>query len=340
MTKSARPVSRRPVLRHYVLGVDSGSSKTVALVAGCDGHIVGAGRGGPGDIYEGEAAAFDAVRTAVGAALAEAGLTKEALQGSVFSMSGADWPEDFALIRATLERDGFAHVRVVNDAIGALYAGLPRGFGVTVACGTGAATGSRGPGGEWHSSWWQGPGGGGDLSIQTLRAVCRAELGIDPPTSLTKGVLGVLGLPTVEAALYEFTKRDRAPTARLTRLTRVLLGEAEAGDATARGIVETHGRALGDYALAAARRVGLGPESQPYSLVLAGGVLRHPSSALKDALVNRVLKEHSLAEVVKSRFEPAVGALIIALQESGVEVDAPLLDTLTATSPPEVLFET
>ena len=209
MAESAHPVSRLPVLRRYVLGIDSGSSKTVALVAGCDGRIVGAGRGGPGDIYEGEAAAFDAVRTAVGAALAEAGLTKETLQRSVFSMSGADWPEDFALIRATLEGDGFAHVRVVNDAIGALYAGLPRGFGVTVACGTGAATGSRGPAGEWHSSWWQGPGGGFELSTQTLRAMCRAELGIDPPTSLTKGVLGVLGLPTVEAALYEFTKRDR-----------------------------------------------------------------------------------------------------------------------------------
>ncbi len=322
----------------YVLGVDSGSSKTVALVAECNGRIVGAGRGGSGDIYEGEAAAFAEVRRAVSAALEEAGLTREALLKSVFSMSGADWPEDFALIRATLEGDGFAHVRVVNDAIGALYAGLPRGFGVMVACGTGAATGSRGPAGEWHSSWWQGPGGGGDLSVQTLRAVCRAELGIDPPTSLTERVLEVLELPTVEAALYEFTKRDKAPTARLTRLTRVLLSEAEAGDATAHGIVEAHGRALGDYALAAARRVGLG--AQPYSLVLAGGVLRHPSSVLKDALVNRVSERHALVRVVKSRFEPAIGALIIAFQEAGIVVDAPLLDTLTATSPPEVLFET
>ena len=229
---------------------------------------------------------------------------------------------------------------MVNDAVGALYAGLPRGFGVMVACGTGAATGSRGPAGEWHSSWWQGPGGGGDLSVQTLRAVCRAELGIDPPTSLTEGVLGVLGYPPSKPPSTSLRGATRPPTARLTRLTRVLLNEAEAGDATARGLVETHGRALGDYALAAARRVGLESLETPYSLVLAGGVLRHPSSVLKDALVNRVLEEHSLAEVVKSSFEPAVGALIIAFQEAEVDVDAPLLDALTATSPPEVLFET
>ena len=30
----------------YVLGVDGGNSKTVALIARCDGTIVGAGRGG------------------------------------------------------------------------------------------------------------------------------------------------------------------------------------------------------------------------------------------------------------------------------------------------------
>ena len=34
-----------------VLGVDAGNSKTVALVAGPDGEVLGAGRGGPGDIY-------------------------------------------------------------------------------------------------------------------------------------------------------------------------------------------------------------------------------------------------------------------------------------------------
>ena len=35
----------------YVLGVDGGNTKTIALVAALDGTILGAGRGGCGDIY-------------------------------------------------------------------------------------------------------------------------------------------------------------------------------------------------------------------------------------------------------------------------------------------------
>ena len=36
---------------HFVLGVDGGNTKTIALVASLNGAILGAGRGGCGDIY-------------------------------------------------------------------------------------------------------------------------------------------------------------------------------------------------------------------------------------------------------------------------------------------------
>ena len=54
------------------------------------------------------------------------------------------------------------------------------------------------------------------------------------------------------------------------RLAPLVLDEAEAGDRVATAIVEGFGRQLGLHAVAAARRVGLGPE--PFPLVLAGGV--------------------------------------------------------------------
>ena len=331
----------RHVVRHverYVLGVDGGSSKTVALVASLDGCVVGAGRGGPGDIYEGEAAAFGAVRTAVGAALGEAGLDRPPTH-SVFGMSGADWPEDFGLIRATLHADGLTPLRVVNDAVGALYAGLPNGPGVVVACGTGAATGARGVKGElWHSSFWQEAQGGFELSVKTLRAVFRAQLGIGPPTALTESVLAVLGVPDVEAALHLTTARARPHPSRWSGLTRTLLSEADEGDAVARGIVTAHARALGDTALAAARQVGI--EAQPFSLVLTGGVFRHPSALLTDALVARVQEDTPTVRILRSQLEPVFGALIIALQAVGVATDEAVLANLKSSSPPEGFFST
>lgn len=248
----------------FVLGVDGGSSKTVALIASLDGCVVGIGRSGLGDIYDGVEAAFSAVRTAVRAALSEAGLHGFPIY-SVFSMSGADWPEDFELISDTLREDGLTPMRVVNNAIGALYAGLPNGSGVAIACGTGAATGARGTDGKlWHSSFWQDTQGGYELSVRTLQAMFRAHLGVGPPTSLTQPVLTILGVPDVEAALHLYTARAKPHPARWAGLTRTLLDEADKGDAVSQQIVTSHAHALRDYALAAARQVEI--NTQPFNL--------------------------------------------------------------------------
>jgi N-acetylglucosamine kinase-like BadF-type ATPase len=46
-----------------------------------------------------------------------------------------------------------------------------------------------------------------DLSKKALRAVYRAELGIDAPTGLTSAVLDFFGLEQVEAVLHRVTAR-------------------------------------------------------------------------------------------------------------------------------------
>src|SRR2546430_13607750 len=142
----------------YVLGVDGGTTKTVALVARLDGTIVGAGRGGCANIYAacGADAALSAVEDAVRAALSAAGVPAGALLAGAFSMSGADWPEDTVYLREAMARRGYGRrVVVVNDALGALRAGSPDGTGVAVVCGTGAAIGARAPDGRaWHSGFW------------------------------------------------------------------------------------------------------------------------------------------------------------------------------------------
>jgi N-acetylglucosamine kinase-like BadF-type ATPase len=134
-----------------ILGVDAGNSKTVALVAGPDGAVLGAGRGGPGDIYgaAGEAAALAEIERAIEAALRDAGVDPAAIDAAGFSMAGADWPEDFALLEAAMAERGYGRRRtIVNDAIGALWAAIPDGVGLVIACGTGAAIGARGAAGR------------------------------------------------------------------------------------------------------------------------------------------------------------------------------------------------
>ena len=336
----------------YVLGVDAGNTKTIALVAGHNGAILGAGRGGCGDIYDttrvyGDrspaavaAAALGSVEDAVRAALSAAAVEPAEVGAGAFNMAGADWPEDYDFLRAAMERRGFGRrIVVVHDSLGALRGGAPDGIGTAVVCGTGAAIGARGRDGRaWHTSFWQESQGGHELGKKTLRAVYRAELELDPPTTLTRRVLDTYGQRSVEDVLRLFTAREGAHPRDVARLALVLLDEAGRGDATARRIVREHGQGLGDYAAVAARRVGL--EGTPFTLVLAGGVLREPSSLLMEAIVARVQTTSPEARPVQSRFEPAVGALLLALEEEGVAIDEPLLETLTATLPSPALFET
>lgn len=337
-----------------VLGVDGGNTKTVALVAALDGTILGAGRGGCGDIYnayagtewpDSPAAAVGNIEYAVMSALQAAQVKASDLVTAVFNMAGADWPEDFAYLQAALEARGLGRTIIVqNDALGVLHASPSDGMGsVSVVCGTGAGTGARAPDGRtWHSSFWQEHvQGAGHLGQRTLEAVIRAELGIDPPTSLTPRVLDFFELDTVEAVLHLFTGRESMSleqTRKVRHLTPILLDEAEAGDAAARRIVQKHGWALGEYALAAARHVGI--EGTPFTLVLAGGVLRHPSPLLADAIIASVRTTSPDVRPTRFRFEPVIGVLFTALETAGVVVDDALIERLIPTLPLQELFTT
>ncbi|WP_019010752.1 N-acetylglucosamine kinase [Deinococcus aquatilis] len=327
---------------NLVLGIDGGNTKTIALIADTSGRVLGWGRAGRCNIYVSRSGSLEALETAVLRASQSAGLGD--LEGqtpflaATLSAAGADWPEDFEVMQEELNRWNWAQrAEVVNDAVGALRAGSLEGNGVTVVCGTSAGIAARAPGGPaWHTSYWQEPEGAEELAQQALRAVYRADLGIDPPTSLTARVLAHYGTPNAEALLHSFTRRGRRG-GRLGRLARVLLDEAQAGDPTSLRLVQKHGASLGDYALAAARKVGLAGE---YLLTTSGGVMRHPSPILREALLARVHEQHPGVAWQPSHHEPVFGALLRALELGGVPITPTLFQQLEDTCPDDSLFVT
>jgi N-acetylglucosamine kinase-like BadF-type ATPase len=335
----------------YVLGVDGGNTKTIALVAALDGTIVGAGRGGCGDIYNAPvagtnwpnpaAAAIANIEFAAEIALQAAHITSSELLVGVFSMAGADWPEDFALLNSAMRVRGYGRsISIQNDAMGILHAGVANNVGVSVVCGTGGATGARGPDGRtWHSSFWQDQAqGASQMGLLALEAVVRSELSIDPPTTLKQRFLEYFELESVEEVLHLFTARPQNQSRRIDGVAPFLLDEAAAGDAAAHKIVQEHGCALGEYARVAARKVGI--EGTSFPLVLAGGVLHHPSTLLPDTIIERVQITSPDVRPTRGRFEPVIGALFTALEMADVTIDDALLARLVATIPPSELFAT
>jgi N-acetylglucosamine kinase-like BadF-type ATPase len=92
-----------------VLAVDGGNTKTIALVAGLDGTILGTGRAGCSDIYNADhnraramQIALDNIEDAVMTALRAAGAEPGDLVAGVFGLAGADWPEDFVDLKKAM----------------------------------------------------------------------------------------------------------------------------------------------------------------------------------------------------------------------------------------------
>jgi N-acetylglucosamine kinase-like BadF-type ATPase len=221
----------------------------------------------------------------------------------------------------------------VNDAIGALRAAVPTGPGVVVVCGTGTATGARGPDGTtWHSSFWQETQGAHELGVRALQAIYRAELGIDPPTALTGRILAATREPSVEAVLHHASARGIRDRRDPAILAPVLLDVAAEGDPAARRIVARHGASLGRMAVAAARRVGIALERR-FLVALTGGVVRHASSVLPDAIAAEIRSSAPEVVVVRSDVEPVVGALLLAFDDAGVPAGRFVRDRIAATPP-------
>ena len=277
-----------------VLGVDGGNTKTIAIVATSEGEVLGTGRAGASDMYNAvsEAAAVNEVRVAVTRALESAGVDASDLAIGAFSMAGADWPEDFIFLNDTFRGFGFGRVtHVVNDAIGALRAGTPDGVGVAVVLGTGIAIGARNAQGDiWYTGHWPVATGGAELGNRGLQAVYEGHLGLGPATALEEGVLAFFGVPTAEDVLHRCTMRGFTRSqCDQARLAPIVLDYAAQGDEVALTIVREAGARNARVALFAARTLGL--DQSPFRLVLAGGVLRHPSGLLRRAIRDSVKAE-------------------------------------------------
>jgi N-acetylglucosamine kinase-like BadF-type ATPase len=304
-----------------VLGVDGGNTKTIAVVADEAGRTLGAGLGGRADIYNADTpeTAIETIAGVVGEALDSAGVRAADVAAATFSLAGADWPEDFALLeRALPERLGLRDTPlVVNDALGALRSGAPDWIGVSIVAGTYNAIGARrGDGRVFHLGFWPDGAGGRDISRDARDAVYRAALDMGPPTSLSASAFALYGVEDAIELLHEFTRRGGLDEAEIDRLAPFVLDAADAGDEVAQAIVAEKGRILGAQGRACAAQLDLPLDG--LRVVLSGRVLAHPTERLAAA----AMAELPGAIAVRRPAPPVAGAVLLALDRIGAVVDA------------------
>ena len=252
-------------------------------------------------------------------ALAECGAKPGNLAAAAFSLAGADWPEDFALLRRSLSEQLRLAIQpvVVNDTIGAVRCGTSDGVGVAAVCGTHGTAGGRNAGGEtYHFGFWPDDTGARALASHALTAIWRADLGIGPETTLTARALAWWHAPDALELLHSFTRLEGQRISAYERdvFAEAVLDEADAGDRVAVEIVTPAGARLGSYARICAEKTR---QDGQFPIVLCGGVLRHPSTVLRESILEQVPD----AAPVYPTVEPVAGAVLLAADEIGVRPD-------------------
>jgi N-acetylglucosamine kinase-like BadF-type ATPase len=312
------------VRRAAILAVDGGGSKVDAVLLRRSGEVIAARRvPSRGWAQTGDDGFIAQVGAAVEAVCADAGVVTNdgpVADVGIYCLAGADLPVDVRRISKALRRRGWTARDVLrNDTFAVLRAGTERDWGVAVVCGSGINCTGVAPGGrilrfpalgEWSGDW----GGGHDVGSAALFHAVRAQDGRGSRTSLRRAVPEHFGLrrpSDVTEALY----LGRIEPRRLNELPPIVFGEAVAGDAVARGIVEHQADEVVTMAATAIRRLRMS-ELDP-DVVLGGGLFRSGDDRFFERIEAGLRAAASRARIVRLAAPPVVGAAMLALDEGG-----------------------
>ena len=319
----------------YVLGIDAGGSKTVALVADGNGRIVGEGRGGGANLQtEGELQVEKVLHEVIERAMDG---RPDPLDAVCLGMAGVDRDSDGRVIRDIMRRLGFRqNTLIVNDALIALVAGAGASPGVVVISGTGsiafgvshrglaARAGGWGPTlGDEGSGYW--------IGRRALEAVVRDVDGRGSRTALTERVLEYFSLPKAELLISEIYHQPHGRRA-IAALAPLVDGAREDGDLVAGEIMIDAADELARAAGSVITRLDMRGEQFP--ILLSGGMLKR-SEWLAAEVERRMAEVAPRSDVRLLTEEPVIGAVRLATAAATGRVRVPpYIDSFRTTPHP------
>ena len=356
----------------YVLGIDGGGSRTACLAADETGRLLGYGHGGPVNTnYVLRQEAVASLKRAISTALESAQLRGEQIDTLCMSAPMApdaveEVVEEFGVRRIRRAAEGETPrwaarfwidgcVGVTVDAgTGSIARGWTRDGRQAGAGGWGATLGDEG------SGYW--------ISLQAMMAVLQAHDGRIKETMLADRVLEHFGTSDVLEMVFQVSQglvratdadpigilpdsgsegfelgessvggvllRKRTRNEPLTRyevasLCPVVVEVARQGDWKANQILKEAGYELGRLGVAVITRLGM--ETDQFAVVPFGGVFRAGEPVL-GSFGETVLAVAPGAVIVKPKFEPVVGAVLLALHELGVMISDQVIHAIEQTS--------
>jgi N-acetylglucosamine kinase-like BadF-type ATPase len=319
----------------YFLGIDGGQSHTTALVADARGRILGRGDAGPSNHSRepgGRDRLINSIELSVGKALNQAGLIgRRSVSDFKFAsahlaMTGE--PEyKVDLVKELLRSD---HLVVGHDAPGALSGALAGGEGVIVLAGTGSvACGETIEGGVARvggHGYMFGDEGSAFAIAREAMAVAFRNQDRDEECQLTSALLKHFRRKTVKDIAEDFYAGEMSRD-RLASFAEQVGRLAERNVTAAEEIIDHAACILAEMAVVTAVRLDF--SSRPIHISYGGGVFSNTR------LLARFAAEVSIwlarTRIVKPRFRPDVGALLLAYRQDGKRITPKILENIEQT---------
>lgn len=326
----------------FVLGVDGGATKTMAVVGDHTGQILGAGLAGPTNYQiTGLEAAMDNLNNAVHMAMSQADINIGQLDFAVFGLAGADFPVDFNnLTRGIQTLYPGLDFEIVNDTWVGFRAGTDEDYGGVVIAGTGANFAAIAPNGVRISGRgmgyeWGGKDGSGSLIRSAFHYAFRSSDGTGPKTGLEQAVLSLLDFPSYDE-LSSYMYQTQGKLSRIYRkaaaIVPIIFQLATNGDEVCAGILIESGQSMGEII---GRMIkSLGSWKVPQDVVMVGSVFTKGANPLFiDSFAMSCHRFVPFARFKKPEMEPAGGAYIMGLNKTGIETKGEVRTKAIATFP-------
>ncbi len=298
----------------YVVGVDGGATKTLALIGTGTGKVLGVGVAGSSNYHNiGELAAGKAIKTAVDRAKKHAGIGRLKVATAVVALAAVDSAEDFRIARRFVRRANVAEGSVViHDSVAALYAATQGRPGIIVNSGTGCFAAGINQVGEYvRVGGWgyliDDKGSAFDIGMKAITIAFRMMDGRTQSTRLTTLLKRRLRVKRFDEIL-DIIYANKLSVEEIARLA-PLVSKAASKDKVCRGILTEAGASLAELAITVARRLNM--TNRSFQLATVGGGFKS-GRYLLDPFTLMIKDTCRRARIVTLKDEPVKGAYLIA----------------------------
>lgn len=318
------------------LGVDGGQSHTEAVIADETGVVLGRGFGGESNHAEfpgGRTRLQKAIRESVGGALRDAAQKTEQsdeneisaarFKSAHFGMTGgAKYKQE--IIGEIIKADYFT---VGHDAPTALFGATAGESGIVVIAGTGSVVYGENRAGETAKIGGLGylfsdEGSGFWLAAQVVRLAIKEQDGLIEPAGLESLVTNFFERTRIRDVTDDFYN-GKITRERLASFARRACEAATAGNVIIQNQIEFGARVLVESVASAAKRLNF---QSGFPVAGVGGMFR--ASLMKRRFAESLAEKIPAARVVEPRFNPAIGALLLAFRQAEIAITEDLLINL------------